>query len=553
MAEQTTGFLTDFKRIQIISGLAASSGVVMTLFAFIFFPLTTQAKYNLGYICLGTLAFILVYYLVPKFYLNKTFAFIPDLVYITAISLGMRQMGEFGYIYFFFYMILAAIDAFIFPLYQYAIVVFGMLVGITLSAPSINQLYTGKYVYQIYGLLTIAVVLHLIAREVLAVKDQKESLERDILRLESDKQEIKTLLESLSDGMFVVNAQNRITFYNKSAAAILEVLPVDEKILGRDINDFLPTVGPKGPEPITREAFGKQIQVIRDDLRIVKSDRVIKLHANVSPVLVEKGKLEGGIIFFRDITKEKRVEEQRAEFNAIASHELRTPLTVIEGYLFFILDPDSKAKYDKTTREYLEKAHDASLDLIRLITDILTVVKAEENDLTVQLKKVDLKTFLAEVVQSYGKQAKEKGLALTFKAAASKVPVVLSDQVKIREMVGNLIGNAIKFTDKGSVLVELGLLEKEVIVSVTDTGVGIEKEDLDHVFDKFYRSENWQTRKTGGTGLGLYIVKTLAERLGGRVGVQSEPSKGSKFYFALPLEYTNEEDLKKETKGTGTV
>jgi PAS domain S-box-containing protein len=545
VSEQKSGFLTDFKRIQALSGLAAASGVLMTLAAFFLFPISTQTKITIGYVCLGTFAFILVYYLIPKLYLNKKLAYVPDLVYIVAISIVMRSMGEYGYLYFFFYMILAAVDAFIFPLYQYAIVIFGMLVGISFASPNMFELFTGKYIYQVYGILTIAIVLHLIAKEALDMKNRKEDLESDIAQLENDKQEIKTLLESLSDGMFVVNAENRVTFFNKAATTILGILPQDDKVLGRDINDFLPTVGPKGPEAITRESFGGLAQSIRNDLRVVKSDRVIKLHTNVSPVIAAQGKLEGGIIFFRDITKEKQIDEQRAEFNAIASHELRTPLTVIEGYLYFILDPASKAKYDTTTKEYIEKAHTASQDLIRLITDILTVVKAEEDDLSVQLRKIEPNSFVKDVVDSYFDQATAKGIGLKYKSTTiKKIPEILSDPVKLKEMVGNLIGNAIKFTEKGTVTVELGLLEKELIVSVIDTGIGIEAEDQKLIFDKFYRSENWKTRKTSGTGLGLYIVKTLAERLGGRVGVQSDTGKGSKFFFTLPLEYGNKEDLK---------
>jgi signal transduction histidine kinase len=246
-------------------------------------------------------------------------------------------------------------------------------------------------------------------------------------------------------------------------------------------------------------------------------------------------KLQGAIIFFRDITNEKKMDEQKAEFNAIASHELRNPLTVIEGYLYYLLDPGSKLKYDKSTREYLEKAHSASQDLIHLVSDILTAVKAEDGELKVTLAKTNLKELAKKALKDEQKNAKEKGLKLELVEASKKLPEIFTDKVKVREVLGNLLENAIKFTEKGTIRIELGKLENEVIISVTDSGVGIAEKDQKMVFQKFFRSENWKTRKTGGTGLGLYIAKSLTERLGGRIGVQSTPGKGSRFYFTLPI------------------
>ncbi len=358
----------------------------------------------------------------------------------------------------------------------------------------------------------------------------------DIEALENDKREIRTLLESLSDGMFVVDAFNKITFFNQSALRVLKIVAPGEKILGRDINDFMPTIGENGPEPITREVFGSLSNSIRNNLRIVQPQRTLRLHTNTTPVVADRGKLQGAIIFFRDITDEKMIEEQRAEFNAIASHELRTPLSIIEGYLYFLLDPDSKAKYDNITRENIERAHEAAKGLTRLVTDILTIVKAEEGNLEVKLGKINIKKFV-EVVNDHQRSAKNKGLELKLEITARKrIPLIVTDSVKVKEIVSNLINNAIKFTNKGSVRVELGILEGEIIVNVIDSGIGIEKKQIPHIYQKFFRVENWKTRKTTGAGLGLYIVKTLTERLGGRVGVQSEVGKGSRFYFTLPIE-----------------
>lgn len=543
------GYLTDFKKIQRVSGIAATTGVIMTLATVFLFPLSAQAIWNIIYVSVGTLVFNIVYYLVPKFYLSKKWAFIPDIVYVTAIALVMRNLGDYGSVYFLLYMILAAVDAFIFPLQQYILVMLIMFTGVFFASHSSFLNFSPQSIFQVYGLATLAVILHLIARDAISVKEKKETLEIDMAKLEKDKEEIKNILQSLSDGMFVVNAEDKITFFNKSALETLGIVATESKILGKDISNFLKTIGAKGPEQVTKEVKEEKEQSIRNDFRIVLPERTIKLHTNVSPVVIS-GKYEGAIIFFRDITKEKRIEEQQAEFNAIASHELRTPLTVIEGYLYFLLDPASKAKYDKTTKEYIEKAHESSQDLISLITDILTVVRTDEGELDVTIKKADLGAIVKEVAKDYKKEARKKNIELKTKIAA-KVPMIQTDPVKVREILTNLVENAVKFTEEGSVTVELGQLAKEALISVTDTGIGIDTTDQKSVFNKFFRSENWKTRKSRGTGLGLYIARTLTERLGGRIGLTSEPQKGSKFYITLPLEYRNENDMKKKPKKSG--
>lgn len=378
-------------------------------------------------------------------------------------------------------------------------------------------------------------------------KIQKVAISTDskLEELEGDKREIKSLLGSVSDGVFVVDSEGKITFFNQAALVILDIVATKKQIIGREIDRLMPTVGDNGSESIIKKVFLLGQQSIRNDFRIVTPEKTIKIHTNISPVIDSKGKIEGAIIFFRDITKEKRIEEQRAEFTAIASHELRTPLSVIEGYLFYVLDPKSKLKYSQETKEYIEKAHEAASELNHLVTDILTIVKAEDNELQVTLKETDIVKLIKDALKNFQSQAKEKGLSLEFEnTLKKKPPKIKTDPIKVREIINNLILNAIKFTDIGSIKVELGSLKNELIISVVDTGIGIEKEDLGVIFNKFYRAENYRIRKTSGAGLGLYIVKILVERLGGRVKAHSEFGKGSRFYFTLPMEYPKKVDLR---------
>lgn len=536
-------FLASYERAQKISGLLAGSAIFIGLILVYFLPISLEAKKQVLYVAIGLVIFIATFYLSPL-RMNKKLALLPDLVFLIGLASIMQITGEYGYVFFIFYMLIIAIGAFIFTNVQLVIVVLGSILGILYVNVYPSLIIDVRTVLEIYGVLALAIVLRAFASEALKVKEKGEDLEHTIEELEGDKREIRNLLESLSDGMFVVNAQNKITFCNPAAIGILEMVVTEDKILGRDINDFMPTVGNEGSEPITRKVFGTLEQSIRSDFRIVKSEKTIRIHTNISPVVGEHGDLEGAIVFFRDITNEKMIDEQRAEFNAVASHELRTPLSIIEGYLYYVLDPTSKLKYSKETREYIEKAHEAASELNHLVTDILTVVKAEEGTLEVVLKEIKPEKFFKEIVNKFQKKAKEKEIELNYKVTATgKIPLITTDPIKVKEVISNILTNAIKFTEKGKVTVELGLLKNEIIVSVVDTGVGIEKNDLGNVYHKFFRAENYKVRKTSGTGLGLYIVKTLIERLGGRVGVQSEIGKGSKFYFTLPIEYSREEDL----------
>jgi two-component system, OmpR family, phosphate regulon sensor histidine kinase PhoR len=393
-------------------------------------------------------------------------------------------------------------------------------------------------------------IILLIWFETLKINQKRKTTNLKIEELEDDKREISNILELVSDGVFVVDADGKITFFNQAALSILNIIATKKQILGQKIDNLMPTVGDCGTESIIKKVFLTSLQSIRNDFRIVMADKTIKLHTNISPVVSKEGKNEGAIIFFRDITREKRAEEQRAEFTAIASHELRTPLSVIEGYLYYILDPKSKLKYSKETKEYITKAHEAATELNHLVTDILTIVKAEDNELQVSLKEVDLAKLIKDTLKNLQPKAKEKGLDLKFNVSLEKKPPkIKTDPIKVREVLNNLILNAIKFTNIGEIKVELGSLKNELIISVIDTGLGIEKEDLSIIFNKFYRAENYHIRKTSGAGLGLYIVKILVERLGGKVKAQSEFGKGSRFYFTLPIEYPRKEDLSIKPKG----
>ncbi|HEY1085260.1 MAG TPA: ATP-binding protein [Candidatus Saccharimonadales bacterium] len=270
----------------------------------------------------------------------------------------------------------------------------------------------------------------------------------------------------------------------------------------------------------------------------------ILLSLTVSPI----GQLgEGVIIVFRDITKEAAEEREQAEFISTASHEMRTPVASIEGYLGLALNPNT-ATIDEKARDFITKAHESAQHLGRLFQDLLDVSKADDGRLSNHPKIVDVIDYLVDIVEGLRPKADEKKLRLFYKpqpdanatddSISNRVvtPVYYAnvDNDHLREVVANLVENAIKYTPKGDVVVDVTGTEDHVTISITDSGIGIAKEDIAHLFQKFYRIDNSATREIGGTGLGLYLCRRLAEVMGGRIWVESEPGKGSTFNLELP-------------------
>jgi len=256
----------------------------------------------------------------------------------------------------------------------------------------------------------------------------------------------------------------------------------------------------------------------------------------------------GVIVVFRDITKEREEERQQAEFISTASHEMRTPVASIEGYLGLTLNPQT-AQIDDKARDFITKAHESAQHLGRLFQDLLDVSKADDSRLKNDPKLVDVTTFVKDIVEGLRPKADEKHLTLIYQPMLGSPaeghdrmsgrelhPMYYAnvDNDHLREVVANLVENGIKYTPEGQVKVDVTGDDNHVTISIADTGLGIPREEQPHLFQKFYRIDNTQTREIGGTGLGLYLCRRLAEAMSGRVYLESEYKKGSTFYLEIP-------------------
>lgn len=286
--------------------------------------------------------------------------------------------------------------------------------------------------------------------------------------------------------------------------------------------------------------------VFRNDTCFVhkKNRKRIQLSSSYAPIKDFEGKMAGAICVFRDVTKEKEVERLRNEFVSTASHELRTPITATEGYLSIVTD-SGMVKIDDKGKEFILKAKNTLLNMSRLIQNLLAVTKIEEGKLETNITNFSIHDLTKEVIDVFVPKAKEKGIGLTLeesknlsvkgKKVVGRSLNVRADMEMLREVLNNLVENAIKFTEKGGVTATIDYDEEFATVNIEDTGMGMPADAQKHLFEKFYRVDNTATREVGGTGLGLYITRSIIETFGGRIWVESSQGKGSKFHFTVPL------------------
>lgn len=363
----------------------------------------------------------------------------------------------------------------------------------------------------------------------------------------------EVVINAIADGVVALNSQGIIELINPAAQQIIGWGKQDA--LALDYKSVLQLVDRKDAEltnatdPIAQSLNTNQPITTNDLTLMTNSGKKLLVSVVVSPV-GQPG--NGVIVVFRDITKEKSEERQQAEFISTASHEMRTPVASIEGYLGLALNP-ATAQIDEKARDFISKAHESAQHLGRLFQDLLDVTRAEDGRLSNNPKAVDIVMFTHDVVQGLRPKSDEKGLRLIYKPQPdddrsnerrlNPVFYVDVDNDHLREILSNLVENAIKYTPRGTVVVDISGDNEHVTVSVADSGIGIPTEDMVHLFQKFYRVDNTDTREIGGTGLGLYLCRRLAESMNGRVLVESQYKKGSTFSLELPR-ITNDEAMR---------
>jgi len=337
-----------------------------------------------------------------------------------------------------------------------------------------------------------------------------EELKRLFDNLTLKQEELNSIITFLEEGLLVLDKKGRIILFNKSFKNLVQINPE----------------GRFWWEVLRNPSITQLIEKAKKEERV--SSQELELNGKVFLCsFVFMPSKEELIIVLHDITEFKKLEKIKKDFVVNVSHELRTPLTAIKGYVE-TLEEEVKG----SSKHYLDIVKKHTERLINIVSDLLLLSELEEKGLTQTGEKVNLEEIAKDVCKIFTQKAKEKNLKLSL--ICESKPVIRGEPFKLEQMFINLIDNAIKYTEGGEVTVTLKQSDKKVIVKIKDTGIGIPKEHLDRIFERFYVVDKSRSRKLGGTGLGLSIVKHIVLLHNGRIDVKSTPDKGTEFTIIFP-------------------
>ncbi len=357
----------------------------------------------------------------------------------------------------------------------------------------------------------------------LAFNDLTNKLQDAHATTEGERRKLSSVLTHMTDGVVATDKNGNIILMNRRA----------EEMLNRKQEE---TLGEKLTDVLNLKSLIKlnELYQYNDSLLLDfdSPDDEVFLEAHFSVIEKENGEQNGLIAVLHDVTEQEKIEQERREFVANVSHELRTPLTSMKSYLEALadgaLDTDVAPRFINVTQNETER-------MIRLVNDLLQLSKMDSKDYNLTLNSLNLTSFVEQVIDRF--EMSTKNQEITFKRNIPSEPVfVYGDRDKLTQLLDNIVSNAIKYSPEGGTITCTVKVDKRrVIISVQDEGVGIPKDSIPHVFDRFYRVDKARTRSLGGTGLGLAIAKEIIHAHGGDIWVSSEWEKGTQMSFSLPV------------------
>jgi two-component system sensor histidine kinase VicK len=347
---------------------------------------------------------------------------------------------------------------------------------------------------------------------------------------EAEKRKLSSVLTNMTDGVLTTDRRGRVILINDTALSMLKVSR--ETSLSKPITEVL---------GIEETHTFDQLLYEKDSIILDHSSdkKLLYLRANFSIIQRETGFVNGLIVVLHDITEQEKIDEERREFVANVSHELRTPLTTMRSYLEALAEG---AMHDEELApKFLNTAQTETERMIRLVNALLQLSKLDSTDYQLSTTWVDFGRYFHRIIDRF---EMTKSRHVTFKRLIPEEPIgVEIDEDKITQVLDNIISNALKYSPEGGqVTFKLQVIGPNIEVSIRDEGMGIPKENVSRIFERFYRVDKARSRKMGGTGLGLAIAKEMIEAHKGQIWASSEEGKGTTVFFTLPYEPLQEDD-----------
>lgn len=385
-----------------------------------------------------------------------------------------------------------------------------------------------------------------------AANSKNQELAKKVAELNTQKAKDEAVLSSIGDGLVVLDKDGQILFVNRIFEELLGFSATE--VLGKNIADVVPIEDEQG-SPIAFKlrilslvlSTGKKINTAAAaGYYFVRRDKTrFPIIMTATPIIFDD-KIIGAIEIFRDITHEKEVDQAKIEFVSIASHQIRTPISIVNWYTEAVLGGKIGPLNDKQ-KKYLGEIYTATKRMATLINDILNTSRIDLGTFAIKPQPVSLMEIINREIEQLKPKTSEKKLTVSEKYA-DDIPIIKADPRLTQIIVHNILTNAVKYTpEDGRLSIEIsleknasakdGLKSKgSVLLTVTDTGCGIPKDQQPHIFTKLFRADNAKEKDPEGSGLGLYVVKSILDRAGGEIWFESEEGKGSTFYVRIPLE-----------------
>ncbi|KYO66158.1 two-component system histidine kinase PnpS [Thermovenabulum gondwanense] len=341
----------------------------------------------------------------------------------------------------------------------------------------------------------------------------KETLEQ----ISEEKNKMEAIFKNMADGVIALDKEGEVIYVNPAAFKLLEVEEGNSyRVLGKKLKEEL------------KIDIKEEIKSQKDFMAKI-NDSILKVI--IAPMKREE-KTAGFILILHDITKEQKLEEMRREFVANVSHELRTPLTTIKSYTETLLD--GALNDEEVSMQFLNVINEETDRMTRIVNDLLELSRLDNKEARFNKKAINLSKVLAAAVSKMKVNAKKKGITIC-ENVKEDLPLCYADADKMEQVFQNILSNAIKYTPEGgNITVNLWCESNFVITSIKDTGIGIPREDLPRIFERFYRVDKTRSREFGGTGLGLSIAKEIVKAHEGEIEIKSELGEGTEVTVKIP-------------------